>query len=229
VAARAGPEGGQRVHPRPPGATGDGTAFAGVSFLIFVSTALRPRIEAARAILEPGCLGACTTSRSGIWDTHRIPRTRGDAHRYPLRLCIKPDTKSAAARKALARRSSIPIWNFARLHRPGWTGGFPPANTASVFQMELRLPLFLWRTMVAESRRVHDAPRPPPGGFGRRWCWAHFWGPVFGHLLLCANFAQVLGEKAGQLPVKPFAAWAPPGRRRRFCSFAFLFAPGVDC
>lgn len=181
-------------------ANSDGTELFGVTFLTFnadgVATA---RIEAAKAVLEPGSWVLTDAKRWNLSDVN--PESTADGMAQNLR--VPSELTRESIRDSFGTPSAIPFWELPNYIDGLEKAGFSARSYQVWLQMELAQPVLLAAmVLIAAGFTMRHARF---GKTGSMVLFALLGG--FGIFFL-RNFAQVLGD-TGQIPVV-LAAWSPP-------------------
>ncbi len=181
-------------------ANSDGTELFDVTFLSFDDEG-RPetRVEAGRAVLEPG---AWVLSQARRWSLLAAnPETTATPLEDGFRL--ESELTADGIRDSFGTPSAIGLWDLPAFIADLERAGFSARQYRVWLQMELAQPLlFAAMLLIAAGFTMRHARF---GQTGKMVLLAVLAGIV---IFFLRNFAQVLGQN-GQIPVA-LAAWAPP-------------------
>lgn len=177
----------------------DGMHFSKVTFQLFAPDGTpRGRIEAARAVLEPG---TWRLQQAKSWDLTAANPEIGARAEDDIRL--PTDLTPESIREGLGTPTAIAFWDLpgevADLER----AGFSTRAHRLLLQMELALPLLMVAMVLLAAGFTMRHARF--GKTGQMVLYALLGGFL---IFFLRNFAQVLGEN-GQIPIV-IAAWSPP-------------------
>lgn len=180
--------------------TPEGTELTAVTLHLFAPDgALRGRIEAAKARLQPGewVLEAAKT-----WDlTAENPEATASLAEGDISL--PTEMTPAKLSEGLGRPDAVAFWDLPKQALALERAGFSARSLRLGYLMELALPLLLAAmVLVAAGFTMRHARF---GKTGQMVLYALMGGFL---IFFLRNFAQVLGEN-GQIPLA-FAAWSPP-------------------
>ena len=181
-------------------ANSDGTELFGVTFLTFGADGLvMSRIEAEKAVLEPGAWALTAAKRWTLSDTN--PESTATLVAKDLRL--PSEFTRDSIRDSFGTPSAIPFWELPSYISGLEKAGFSARSYQVWLQMELAQPVLLAAmVLIAAGFTMRHARF---GNTGSMVLYALLAG--FGIFFL-RNFTQVLGD-TGQIPIV-LAAWAPP-------------------
>jgi lipopolysaccharide export system permease protein len=178
----------------------DGAGLSGVTFHLFTAEgALRGRIEAAEAVLNPG---AWQLKAAKSWNLDAAnPEATAETAAQPLSL--PTDLTPARLTEGLGAPSATGFWALSGQAAALEKAGFSARGLRLGYQMELALPLLLAAmVLVAAGFTMRHARF---GKTGQMVLYALMAGFL---IFFIRNFAQVLGEN-GQIPII-ISAWTPP-------------------
>jgi lipopolysaccharide export system permease protein len=181
-------------------ANSDGTELFGVTFLMFGADGLAvARIEAEKAVLEPGAWALTAAKRWNLTDTN--PESTATLMAQNLR--VPSELTRDSIRDSFGTPSAIPFWELPAYITGLEKAGFSARSYQVWLQMELAQPVLLAAMVLIAA------------GFTMRHARFGKTGSMVLYALLCGfgiffmrNFTQVLGD-TGQIPIV-LAAWAPP-------------------
>jgi lipopolysaccharide export system permease protein len=181
-------------------ANSDGTELLGVTFLMFGADGLpTSRIEAEKAVLEPGAWVLTRAKRWTLLDTN--PESSAMALENGLR--VPSELTRDSIRDSFGTPSAIPFWDLPAYIDGLESAGFSARAYQVWLQMELAQPVLLAAmVLIAAGFTMRHARF---GKTGSMVLYALLSG--FGIFFL-RNFTQVLGN-TGQIPIA-LAAWTPP-------------------
>ncbi len=181
-------------------ANSDGTELLGVTFLMFGSDGLpTARIEAEKAVLEPGAWALTHAKRWRLLDTN----PEGHATVVETGLRVPSELTRDSIRDSFGTPSAIPFWELPSYINGLEAAGFSARAYQVWLQMELAQPVLLAAmVLIAAGFTMRHARF---GKTGSMVLYALLGG--FGIFFL-RNFTQVLGN-SGQIPIV-LAAWTPP-------------------
>jgi lipopolysaccharide export system permease protein len=177
-----------------------GLVFTGVSFLLFDRETGTPlqRIEAARAVLEPGLWRLTEAKR---WDL-RATNPEREAERFDS-LELPSDLTGERIRESVERAGMVSVWALPAFIRALDRAGLSSRAHRAQFLSELALPFLMAAMMMIGAVLCFKHVRA--GNAGTRILATVLAGFA---LFFLRNFAQVLGEN-GQIPLS-LAVWTPP-------------------
>ena len=181
-------------------ANSDGTELLGVTFLMFGADGLATaRIEAEKAVLEPGAWALTAAKRWTLSDTN--PESTATVMAQGLR--VPSELTRESIRDSFGTPSAIPFWGLPSYITGLEKAGFSARNYQVWLQMELAQPVLLAAmVLIAAGFTMRHARF---GKTGSMVLYALLGGFA---IFFLRNFTQVLGN-TGQIPIV-LAAWTPP-------------------
>ncbi len=181
-------------------ANSDGTELIGVTFLTFGADGLATtRIEADKAVLEPGAWVLSDAKRWALSDTN----PESTAVQIEQNLRVPSELTRDSIRDSFGTPSAIPVWELPGYIASLERAGFSARSYRVWLQMEFAQPVLLAAMVLIAAGFTMRHAR-----FGKTGSMVLF-ALLAGFLIFfLRNFVQVLGN-TGQIPIM-LAAWSPP-------------------